>query len=183
MIRKTLTVLSFAVALVITSGCRNHKNIEHAAQIGAFKGDDEGRAIQDYARVQAANGARDDAMLRDHHFAGTRLNSLGRAKIDLMLADLEDSADPIELFLHLDEQADNTPARREAVVAYLNSRGATGDAVNIRSGANPAHWHSASRGLAAYEGTSSVKAIEKEGSAKTASEGGMESLINATPMK
>jgi hypothetical protein len=182
MIRKTLTVLSFAAVVVFASGCRNHKNIEHAAQIGQFKGDTDPRAIHDFTRIQAANGARDDGMLRDHHFAGTRLNSLGRAKVDLMLGDLDDSADAIDLWLNLDEAADTTAGRREAVVAYLNAKGVTGNAVRLSVGPNPNAWKPAASGIAGLKKTAGGEAGTSTAGAE-GGEGGTESMINATPMK
>src|SRR5215471_12857291 len=50
-----------------------------------FKNEAARDTVEKFSEVQAANGARNDAMLYPHHFAAGHLNSLGRQKVLLML--------------------------------------------------------------------------------------------------
>jgi hypothetical protein len=72
------------LAIGAGAGCNNNKN--EAAQNAIFKPQGDER-VSAFADVQAGNGARNDAMLYAHHFDGGQLNSLGRAKVLLMLDD------------------------------------------------------------------------------------------------
>src|SRR5512133_3478339 len=86
--------------------------------------DDAPCASHCLANVQAANAARADAMLYPHHFDGEHLNSLGRAKLDALLAS-DRQADPLTVYLNLpdSEKDSGNEGRRAAVSRYLHDRG------------------------------------------------------------
>src|SRR5687767_4369067 len=79
-----ITAAAAAAVLALASAGCNNKN--EAAQNAIFKPEGQER-VSAFADVQAANGARNDGMLYAHHFEGGQLNSLGRAKVLLMLDD------------------------------------------------------------------------------------------------
>ena len=56
------------------------------------------QTVQRFADVETSNGARFDANLYPHDFNGAHLNSLGRAKVLLMLQDCE-TCEPIIIHL------------------------------------------------------------------------------------
>src|SRR6185369_6319676 len=80
------------IAVGVVAGCDKNKaekdKEKEKVENEFFKGDGVER-VSPALNVQAANGARHDAMLYPHHFDGGHLNSLGRAKVLLMLEDCE----------------------------------------------------------------------------------------------
>src|SRR5687768_13454112 len=85
--KTTILVTTAAAAAMLALGAGAGCNNKHdAAQNAIFKPDGEER-VSAFTDVQAANGARNDAMLYAHHFDGGQLNSLGRAKVLLILDD------------------------------------------------------------------------------------------------
>src|SRR5688572_22529468 len=88
----TMTVLCLA------AGCQR-KDIE-VVRGEDFRPESERRSVAYFVEAQAASGARADATLRPYHFNGAELNSLGRAKLDLMLKD-DEAAAPLLVFLEV----------------------------------------------------------------------------------
>ena len=118
-----------------------------------FPGDGDERAVDRFVKVQSASAARADATLNDHHFdRGGELNSLGRAKLDLMMKDDEASL-PMVVYVDV-RRAD---ARQGAAVAaercqdsarrYLADHGMADDRVEFRTGPNFGYRHPARDGL------------------------------------
>ena len=120
---KMMTVSAAASAALLAlagAGC-NNKN--EAAQNAIFKPDGQER-VSAFADVQAANGARNDAMLYAHHFDGGQLNSLGRAKVLLMLDDAPAAGDRAESrTVHLVNAGDGEllAQRKQSVELYLKT--------------------------------------------------------------
>ncbi|HEY2585478.1 MAG TPA: hypothetical protein VGI81_06935 [Tepidisphaeraceae bacterium] len=134
---------AMAAALVmLTAGC--HHSADNAARPlpemhgEAFPPDSDTRAVLEVNTAQAAAGARQDASLYAVHFDATGLNSLGRRKLDLMLAD-ETPAEPLVVYLDLPADTDAPAAQknRQSVVAYLKDRGLQDSQISLIDGPNP----------------------------------------------
>lgn len=147
----TVTVLG------IGAGCQNE---DHN---GFFKGDAAGERVAKFADVQAANGARNDAMLYSRHFEGGHLNSLGRQKVLLMLSDCDNCA-PITVHLVRVGEGELLEQRRASVELYLKTV----------EGPNKLTFHPAHPGLIRFNKTESGEA--------GGGSGGAESSASAAPM-
>lgn len=128
-IRGMMLVLALGLAV---AGCQN-------TPLG--DGDfitDEGapRDVDRIAAAQASAGAYADATLRPHHFDGASLNSLGRSKLHLMLAHRPATV-PLAVYMDL-PKSDAEAAQRDAVLAYLQQSGLSGQDVKLVAGPNPA---------------------------------------------
>src|SRR5204863_9049296 len=96
--------------------------------------------------VQNASGAREDATLQAYHFDKGSLNSLGRAKLALMLDD-DAANNPITIYLNVPASDEFKSARQDAVVAYLKDQGLEESQIAFKAGTNPEMHHLASEGL------------------------------------
>ena len=130
-----------------------------------FPSDNAPRATEQFMNVQAASGARADGTLQPLHFDAEKLNSLGEAKLDLMLKD-DDSDDR---FLN---------SRKESVTRYLVDRGLSEDQVKFETGTNPnsrslavRHITNMGKTETGISGGTSTSGASEEGAA--ASAGGM----------
>src|SRR5262245_52345616 len=104
-----------AISLAALVGCQDKD------QNGFFKGEDNaGERVKKFQSVQAANGARNDAMLYPHHFNGGHLNSLGRQKVLMMLEDC-DNCEPVMVYLVNAGEGDLLAQRKAAVELYLKT--------------------------------------------------------------
>jgi len=141
-----------AVAGVMLVGCNSDKS-----SMTDFFPADEARSTQNFMTAQAAAGARADATLQPMHFDGDHLNSLGEAKLDLMLKD--DETDPrIVVFMNLPADDEHLKGCRDSVVMYFEDRGVTKDNIEFKPGSNP--------------GTTSLAAEHLSRVSKTESDGG-----------
>ena len=138
-----------AMLLALTAcgaGCQSGKDDAPEGRAAEdFLRDDETSAVTRIADRQAAAGARTDASLRAYHFTGAGLNSLGREKLDFILADRgpgDGDADS-ELVLYVDLEGDaanrqHADARRASVSEYLTSHGGLAEGeFRLESGHNP----------------------------------------------
>ena len=118
---KRIALLSAAafVAVAIAGGCDKNKAEQEKAENEFFKGDGNER-VTPALTVQQTNGARHDAMLYPHHFDGGHLNSLGRAKVLLMLEDCENCS-PITVHMVNCGEGEMLAQRKAAVELYLKS--------------------------------------------------------------
>src|SRR5205809_7507716 len=120
---KTMTWLTVATAAALVlgaaAGCDKNKSEKEKAEAAFFKGDGVER-VSPTITVQATNGARHDAMLYPHHFDGGHLNSLGRAKVLLMLEDCENCA-PITVQMVNCGEGEVLAQRKAAVELYLKT--------------------------------------------------------------
>jgi hypothetical protein len=134
--RKSLTILTAAAALFALAGCQAE---QYDPSLHGFFPEDVGdvRKPDAWAEAQAASGARSDAMLCKSHFDGPRLNSLGEAKLSLMLKD-DDACEPMTVYLNVPDKDDLANARKSAVVTYLKDTGLADNQISIVYGDNPA---------------------------------------------
>lgn len=105
----------------------------------------EPRATSRILLAQTVTGAGEDAMLYQHHFDGVELNSLGMAKLRLMLEDAQFLADP-EIFV-----VDGRTEQLAAVRRYLGEWGVAFGDTRLTAGSNPATRRPAAIGLAERE--------------------------------
>jgi len=140
------TIISFA--LLVLASCEHHREEVLDPTLENFFAADAGgggKAGQ-FVDAQAAAGARSDGTLSRHHFDGGRLNSLGEDKLSRMLRD-DRSAEPMRVYLNVDEHDAASAGRRSAVLAFLKDAGLTDGQVEIVYGQNPENWSRTSRHL------------------------------------
>lgn len=128
----------FILSILAIAGCQENPQSSLDPTLDGFFPEDSGeiRKPTQFADLQAASGARYDAMLGKAHFDGPALNSLGEAKLNYMLQD-DDSPGPLSVFLTLDEKHALTKARQAAVVTYLKDRGLRENQISVAFGDNP----------------------------------------------
>jgi hypothetical protein len=125
--------------------------------------------------MQVAAGARTDSTLRAYHFRRGALNSLGRQKLDRIVAanqaDMTDADgdgdDGDEMVIYRDASAGATAneevakrlstARQDAVTDYLMSRGLTEDMFRIEMGSNPDDTFLANSAAGSQDGRDDAK--------------------------
>ena len=144
-------IICGAALYAVATGCqRDNANAIHGEM---FPGDGDERAVDRFVRVQSASAARADATLNDNHFdRGGELNSLGRAKLDLMLKDDEAS---LPMVVYIDVRHPDNGQRAAAVAdrcqdsarRYLADHGLADDRVEFRTGPNFGYRHPARDGL------------------------------------
>lgn len=136
----TSTLIKIAVMTVLLSAGCARQDAAPPAPIGNFQPDDQPRAIDALADAQASVGARDDGMLREQHFTGPRLNSLGREKLIAMLNTPESHVERLTIWLALDPDAEFFNERRAQVKRFLADAGLDDDHAVVSIGANPRSW-------------------------------------------
>lgn len=149
-----------AATIVLSTGCasddKDHSADRHAAHetpAPDFFQQPGGERVSPFARAQAANAARRDAMLYAHHFAEGQLNSLGRAKVLLMFEDRESVRDATVYLVDCGD-GELLAQRKQAVELYFR----TEDGPNP-SAAHPAAPHMA-RLSKTESGTVKVEAVQ-----------------------
>ncbi|MFI5378565.1 MAG: hypothetical protein ACHRHE_04655 [Tepidisphaerales bacterium] len=118
--------------------------------------------------TQAARGARADATLYPQHFDGSRLNSLGKSKIDLMLRDT-DAEPPVKLFIDGQSSDPAWTARADAVKKHLAFIGLTDQQYEVLAGPNPATWHPVAKDIEAMNKPDTASATGAPPTMSTAS--------------
>lgn len=103
----------------------------------------ETRSVELTMNRQIARGAAADGMLYAAHFDGDVLNSLGRQKLDNIVAGTSANA-PVTVHLNLLGDESVIEARRTAVSDYLASLDVPADRIVLETGDNPATRHLAS---------------------------------------
>ena len=120
-----------AVVVFAGGGCASQSSSGRSGQEEAnsdlFPKEPE-TTVARFGDVQTSNGSRYDANLYPHHFNGGHLNSLGRAKVLLMLQDCE-TCEPIVVHLVDAGEGDLYDQRKQAVELYLK----TAEGVNTRT--------------------------------------------------
>jgi len=161
---KTTLKLAGILFAGMVVGCQTDKS-----SMTDFFPQEEEQRVGNVRDAQAASGARADATLQPHHFDGDKLNSLGQDKLDRMLAD-DDTAQPMVVYLNLAEKDEQTSARRESIMRYLQDRGASADQIKLEMGPNP-HAHSLSANhLGRMNRTENSSGSSTEGTAAPAGE-------------
>jgi hypothetical protein len=147
--KQIVSLSGLAIAGLMLVGCNTDKS-----SMTDFFPADENRSTQNFMTAQAAAGARADATLQPMHFDGDHLNSLGEAKLDLMLKD-DDTEDMMVVYINLPAESANLKARRDAVVTYFEDRGVSKDNIEFKAGTNPAQSSLAAEHLARMQKTDS----------------------------
>jgi hypothetical protein len=122
------------------AGCNSDKSA-----MDDFFPDKQERKSHQISEAQATAGARKDATLQDYHFDGAKLNSLGEAKLDLMIPDEQD--DDMTVYVNVPAN-DITSNRKNAVSEYLKYRGVDASHVKLVDGINPDTITPAAEGMA-----------------------------------
>lgn len=136
---KNANPLATIVLALVTVSCNYQSSNLDPTLEGFFPEDQQAlemRKPQHFMDAMAASGARADAMLFKDHFDGGRLNSLGEAKLSLMLKD-DDSPAPVVVYLSVDEKQGVSAARRDSVIAFLKDKGLKADQIEVKFGSNP----------------------------------------------
>ncbi|HUB25424.1 MAG TPA: hypothetical protein VL992_08330 [Tepidisphaeraceae bacterium] len=134
-------LIGFA-ATVLLGGCAQQ---DCSFDSVTFAPDAQPKASDRLYASQAAAGAASDATLYPCHFSGTKLNSLGAAKLDDMLEGASGGSLKVWMAVADDDLAE---ARRVAVGVYLRDHGVALEQIEFGDGANPTTLHSAAKGLA-----------------------------------
>lgn len=126
----------FILSILAIAGCQENQQSSLDPTLDGFFPEDSGeiRKPTQLADLQAASGARYDAMLGKAHFDGPALNSLGEAKLNYMLQD-DDSPGPLKV--HLTVEGSLAKARQAAIVTYLKDRGLMENQITVVMGDNP----------------------------------------------
>src|ERR1700722_6492599 len=144
-IRKLIKAIIFTGTVLILCGCRppaqTSDGRNHSEQ---FLPEEQPTAEGQLLQAQIVRGAGGDATLYAMHFTGADLNSLGRAKLDLMLCDSGAGTLAVWMAIPDDEQAS---ARRMSVAAYLKDHGIFPEQIAFGRGANPGIGNSSAKGL------------------------------------
>lgn len=135
---RTLISILGAVCLFTLPACQH----EAVSDGSSFAEEGIVRSPQRFADIQAAAGARSDAMLTQVHFSGSTLNSLGIEKLDRMIAD-DDLAEPMVVYLNV-PQDQLVGARTAAVETYLADCGLQKQQIAVQVGVNEQTLHLAS---------------------------------------
>jgi hypothetical protein len=158
------------IALLTLASCQNKEHALDPQLEGFFPGDaGEVRKPNQFADVQAAAGARNDAMLSRQHFDGPRLNSLGEEKLSYMLQD-DDAPAPMTVYLNLSEKDAVSKARQASVLTFLKDKGLADNQVSVLYGDNPAARSAAATHLARLKKTESGEAGGTSGGTDGASD-------------
>jgi len=147
---ETLT-LTLVAALLIAAGCTENQQAASDKEYGQEFVDRHDSGVTKIAHAQAVGGASGDAILYPVHFNGPKLNSLGKAKLDLIVEHPTDQ--PRAVYVNLAESDPALGARHEAVAAYLHEQG-LGDAdFKIESGTNPGTYTRTANGIEHWKKT------------------------------
>jgi hypothetical protein len=122
------------IALSLLAGC-SQRDQQSRWQDPAFRVEGQNSSVRDMLNAQAAEGSLADGMLHRQHFGQTDLNSLGRAKLDRMIAALGDG-EVLTVFLDLRASPEAAAPRIAQVEQYLLDQGLEVSSVDIRLGTN-----------------------------------------------
>ena len=181
-LRLALIGCAGGAALGLAAGCGSSGS-DKAMHGELFPPDEAIRPVDRMVEVQSAAAARADATLNAYHFdQGAALNSLGRAKLDLMLRDDDDSL-PLVVYLDVRDASGPTDKQRDAVRHYLADRGVAETQVELRDGPNLTYTRPARdglRGLRRLEGPDDPAAASDADALKS---GGLSPLPGEMPRK
>jgi hypothetical protein len=149
-----LTIGLLALAALV--GCQQEEKAHLDTEIGRdwkepfFEEESAPRATSSILDTQRARGAAGDGYLYASHFDGSKVNSLGEAKIDAIM-DGTPAGEPVVVRLNLPEGAETNAAREEAVVAYLGERGLEADRIQVSTGLGDSRHLASISAIGAYE--------------------------------
>ena len=147
--RNRCSLLIIAVSIAGFGGCKSDEKDE-AFQDPFFPVQGSVPASQTMMERQAALGAAQDAMLHDIHFAGAELNSLGRSKLDAMVAG-SPAGTPLKVYLNLPADGAASAERRTSVDTALRAAGLEGGAYAVSFGVNQSAMQSSAAGVSALD--------------------------------
>ncbi|MGB7156618.1 MAG: hypothetical protein WBD40_01050 [Tepidisphaeraceae bacterium] len=130
------------LALLVACGCA-----EHTQPDMEFPAEGAVRAPVRFADVQRSNGARGDGNLFAAHFTDDAVNSLGRAKLDVMIRD-DETVRPVTIHMAPTKDMPVTIRRMESVTAYLKDAGLSDAQIQFETGLNEDSFHPAAPELA-----------------------------------
>jgi hypothetical protein len=148
---KTTFYLAAALAIAST-GCSK----EQKAKDDPFFPDQRASSVKKFERSQTSKGARNDGMLYAHHFDGDRLNTLGRQKLSLMLAD-DTGEKTMKVYLVKLGEGATLDARKKAINDYLKDGLRPDEKLELVNGINPDTYHPTAPTLANVTKTDVVK--------------------------
>jgi hypothetical protein len=159
-LRLALLGAAGGAAAGLAAGCRGSQ--DQAIHGEMFPADEQVRPVDRMVEVQSAAAARADATLYTCHFDhGSALNSLGRAKLDLMLRD-DDETIPMVIYLDVRSPGGTQDAHRESVRHYLADRGVADAQLEFRTGPNLEYTSPARDGL---RGLQKLEGVTEDASA------------------
>lgn len=123
-------LLMFAVAAAGFVGCQNQKPAVSTNDL--FQHDFAPRQLHVIMDSQASRGARHDATFYDAHFDRGQVNSLGKAKLDLMYG--SDGKFPEVIYLDVSGRFEE---RRDSIIAYVAQTGIDPGVLAFEQGGNP----------------------------------------------
>jgi hypothetical protein len=167
-----------ASLLLMIAGCENH-HWQTAEERDSFPAEDDTRSYRRVAVAQAAAGARLDGTLHDYHFEGNGLNSLGEARLELMLKD-NSTAWPIVVYVDVAD-AKLRETRQQAIAAFLRDAGLLEAQYRFEAGPNPGVTSPAYPNLVRLNKTESESGIAAGGSTDKPSYGGASTDAPAAP--
>ena len=138
-----ITYLLAGALVVLSTGCTKEQKSDN----NPFFPDPAASSVRKYERTHAAKGARSDGMLYAHHFDGDRLNSLGRQKLSLMLAD-DNGETTMKVYLVSLGDGALLDARKNAINAYLKDGLRPDEKLEFVTGMNPNTTHPAAQTIA-----------------------------------
>lgn len=128
----SMVLVGLSAAVMV--GCANSD--KQTAKEEFFVPSSQPSLVKNILSEQAARGASADAMLRPAHFDGAKLNSLGKAKLDAMLADSE-PAGSFHAYLSTGADDKMADARQKAITDYVHGQGLPANAIVVTAGDNP----------------------------------------------
>jgi hypothetical protein len=154
--------IGFAAAGLLAAGCSSQAPSTTATNTDFIPPDSAPRDMTPLLYNQQANGAASDGTLYPCHFDGAYLNSLGVAKLDMILADPRH--DTLKVWLAVGND-DLSEPRRMAVGMYLHDHGVPLTQIQFGDGPNPQTLHSAAKGLTDLPKTDSTESDSSSSSA------------------
>jgi hypothetical protein len=131
-----ISLLAGALSLAVGCASQQPKTAYEHGELSPP--DDQARQVDKMLETQEAAGAGLDATLHPVHFDGDMLNTLGQAKLDLMLKD-EHACCPLTVYVELAKDDPMLKDRTEAVALYLKDRGLSEDQFTIKDGPNTSY--------------------------------------------
>jgi hypothetical protein len=132
-----------------------------------FKPENNPQLIDIHVRQMAAAGAAADATLYDRHFDGGELNSLGRAKVALMLS-AAPKGQVLTIYVPTDGSDERVQVRLASVEKYWKDSQYAAVQLQTKEGVNPFNTTPASSGLA---GLRRIERPDQQGGANSSSSG------------
>jgi hypothetical protein len=161
---KRIGVVNVLAALALVTACEEQGR-NYATK---FTPDVERQEQNGLMSAQEAAGDRADATLYADHFDADALNSLGKAKLDSMLADYH-SKNPMAVYLEIPNDTDAS-ARQLAVSHYLmDHAGLKASQIQISMGCNPNNTNPVGDALVNYSKTDTASDISSGGGSGSSS--------------